>query len=259
MELMAFAFPHDAESPTFITEFPCILAEVANTFSVKFYTNDNRRFYSITRWDEHQRNERRASSRFPGPEDPESAPDKGFYGNHGFSDDSSGTSVHGDGNTVPGTGEQGKPPIAPHKGGKPETSTEITLISDDGKTSPRKNSQELTRQFDEWYAEYPKKADKQAAKRAFEKALKLTSFETLMAGARHYRDDPNRDPQYTKNPATWLNKGSWDNEAQAPRGNTPTRNPMADRFAANMAVVQRFAQREQEQEHLQSLTQIGER
>ena len=78
MELMSFAFPHDSESPTFITEFPRILTEVANTFSVEFYINDERRFYSITRWDEHQRNERRASSRFPAPDDPESAPDKEF-------------------------------------------------------------------------------------------------------------------------------------------------------------------------------------
>ena len=152
MELMSFAFPHDAESPTFITEFPRILTEVANTFSVEFYINDERRFYSITRWDEHQRNERRASSRFPAPDDPESAPDKEFYGNHGFTDNSRGDSAHTDGVSALGTGEQGnrgtgeqsnKPPVVPLEGDATE--------KDDSSSKPSKSRTSKTLIPDGWH------------------------------------------------------------------------------------------------------------
>lgn len=149
MELMAFAFPHDSESPTFITEFPRILTEVANTFSVEFYTNDNRRFYSITRWDEHQRNERRASSRLPGPGDSESAPDKEFYGNQGFSDDGHGISVQSDGNTATGTEEQGNrgtvltPPVVPLEG-------DVTA-KDDSSSKPSKRRTSKTLIPEDWH------------------------------------------------------------------------------------------------------------
>jgi hypothetical protein len=66
--------------------------------------------------------------------------------------------------------------------------------------------------FDQFWNIYPKKADKALARRSFEKALKRTTLDVILAGAERYRDDPGRDPEFTKNPSTWLNAEAWDND-----------------------------------------------
>jgi hypothetical protein len=72
--------------------------------------------------------------------------------------------------------------------------------------------QELLNQaFDKFWAVYPKKDDKPLAKRSFEKALHRTTLEVIVAGAERYRDDPNREAGFTKNPSTWLNADAWAN------------------------------------------------
>jgi hypothetical protein len=68
--------------------------------------------------------------------------------------------------------------------------------------------------FDEFWKEYPRKLDKGAAFKAFRSALKVATFEQILAGAIAYRNDPNRDPEFTKYPATWLNADAWENEIQ---------------------------------------------
>jgi hypothetical protein len=71
--------------------------------------------------------------------------------------------------------------------------------------------------FEQFWEIYPKKADKALAKRSLEKALKRTTAERILDGARHYRDDPRRDDAFTKNPSTWLNADAWDNECVKPK------------------------------------------
>lgn len=66
--------------------------------------------------------------------------------------------------------------------------------------------------FDLFWSSYPLKVGKSAAKTAFAKAMKQTDIDTVIAGAIRYTNDPNRDPAYTKHPATWLNAGCWDDE-----------------------------------------------
>jgi len=68
--------------------------------------------------------------------------------------------------------------------------------------------------FNEFWKEYPRKLDKGAAFKAFRSALKVATFEQILAGAIAYRNDPNRDPEFTKYPATWLNADAWENEIQ---------------------------------------------
>jgi hypothetical protein len=65
--------------------------------------------------------------------------------------------------------------------------------------------------FETWWEAYPKKADKRVAEQAFFKALKRTNLDTLMAGVLQYSLDPARKPEFTKNPATWLNADAWAN------------------------------------------------
>lgn len=69
----------------------------------------------------------------------------------------------------------------------------------------------LNKGFATFWAIYPKKDDKPLAKRSFEKALKRANLDVIIAGAERYRDDPNREQLFTKNPSTWLNADAWEN------------------------------------------------
>lgn len=66
--------------------------------------------------------------------------------------------------------------------------------------------------FDEFWKAYPKKADKQTAKRAWVKAVRLVDPQVMIDAALRYRNDPNREDAFTKNAATWLNAGAWEND-----------------------------------------------
>lgn len=72
--------------------------------------------------------------------------------------------------------------------------------------------------FDQFWSIYPLKKDKPAGRRAFKSAMKRVSLETILDGAKRYRDDPNRELQFTKNPSTWLNNDCWDNPPEPFRG-----------------------------------------
>jgi len=83
--------------------------------------------------------------------------------------------------------------------------------------------------FDEFWNAYPRKLDKAKAFRAFRSALKRTKFEDIMAGVIAYRNDAARNPDFTKDPATWLNSDSWENAAT----------PSADSEATERARIRR--------------------
>jgi hypothetical protein len=70
----------------------------------------------------------------------------------------------------------------------------------------------LNKAFNDFWAIYPKKQDKGLAKRSFEKALTRANLEDILDGAERYRDDPNRENLFTKNPSTWLNADAWEND-----------------------------------------------
>jgi hypothetical protein len=70
--------------------------------------------------------------------------------------------------------------------------------------------------FLEFWNAYPKKLDKAKAFRAFKAAMKRAKFEDILAGVIAYRNDPTRNPDFTKYPASWLNADSWENAATLP-------------------------------------------
>jgi hypothetical protein len=76
----------------------------------------------------------------------------------------------------------------------------------------------LNSKFDKFWAVYPKKTDKRLALKSFVKALKRETLEPILDGAMRYRDDPNRDDGFTKNPSTWLNADAWENGPEPVRG-----------------------------------------
>lgn len=64
---------------------------------------------------------------------------------------------------------------------------------------------------------YPRKVAKQAAFKAFVKALETTALDVILDGARRYAEDPNRTPTFTAHAATWLNAQRWLDEPLPPR------------------------------------------
>lgn len=91
-------------------ELQCLLSEVQNAYDVTFYTVENRHYFAIPSWDDHQKTQRRANRRNPTPDDPRATLDQRFYkdaGKQGVSERTQGTSVHPQGTSVLGTGEPG--------------------------------------------------------------------------------------------------------------------------------------------------------
>jgi DNA-binding MarR family transcriptional regulator len=71
--------------------------------------------------------------------------------------------------------------------------------------------------FDEFWSIYPEKRDKAMARTKWKAALKVASADEIIAGAQRYRDDPNRDPQFTKYPKTWLGNKGWEEGPLRPK------------------------------------------
>lgn len=71
---------------------------------------------------------------------------------------------------------------------------------------------QLNAYFDEFWQAYPIHRERKAAAALFERVVRKERVDpqAVIDGARRYRDDPNRDENFTKLPTTWLNKGCWD-------------------------------------------------
>lgn len=71
--------------------------------------------------------------------------------------------------------------------------------------------EELVR-FPEFYKIYPRHEKRPDAEKAFGKALKRATAEEIISGAQRYRDDLNREDQFTAHPASWLNADCWNDD-----------------------------------------------
>jgi hypothetical protein len=70
--------------------------------------------------------------------------------------------------------------------------------------------------FEEFWRCYPKRAGKDAARRAYEKIIRNGSATVaeLLAGAKRYTAErAGQDQKYTKHPSGWLNDGRWRDDA----------------------------------------------
>ena len=64
--------------------------------------------------------------------------------------------------------------------------------------------------FEQFWAIYPRRVSRLEAEKAFVKALERTSLETVLAGVRRYgAERSDKDPQFTKSPARWLDGDCW--------------------------------------------------
>jgi hypothetical protein len=92
----------------------------------------------------------------------------------------------------------------------------------------------LVEQFDAFWAVYPKKAGKGAARKAWERAVKKTPPALIIAGARRYAAQvANADPKFTKYPQGWLNDERWTDDVDVRPGSTLT-----DKNRALVALIQ---------------------
>jgi hypothetical protein len=66
-----------------------------------------------------------------------------------------------------------------------------------------------TGDFEKFWNTYPIKVGKGAAMKAWVKAIKRATPEIITEGAGRYASDPNREPEFTAHPATWLNGDRW--------------------------------------------------
>jgi len=202
-ELAAFAFPNDDDIGT--AEIQRLCKEVAACFGTEFYTHRGRPYYCIPAWDDHQKTERRAKGRNPRPDDDETTPDQRV---HGGEHHNLGTSSSTQGKSPVGTGEQG------NRGtGEEETS------------SPAAPSMPTPPSFDAFWDEYPRRVGKQAAIKAWTKAVKHTTPAAILDGALRLAQDPNREDQFTPHPATWLNEGRWEDDPLPDRTQTARTRP----------------------------------
>ena len=103
-----------------------------------------------------------------------------------------------------------------------EAENGATLAPSTGRLSrpmnhPNKPSNETSDDFDLFWINYPIKVGKQAAKKAWDKAIKVEAPDVIIAGVIRYATDPNRHPSFTAHAATWLNAHRWNDSALPPR------------------------------------------
>jgi len=106
-----------------------------------------------------------------------------------------------------------------------ESDNGATLATPTGRLSrpmnhPIKPSNE-TPEFDLFWDQYPIKVGKAAAKKAWEKAIKVEAPDVIILGAVQYAADPNRHPSFTAHASTWLNAGRWADAPLPPRMLSP--------------------------------------
>lgn len=91
----------------------------------------------------------------------------------------------------------------------------IDLPASSPPTSKADLAQQLAEDFNDWYSLYPKHVGRGAAVNSYTRARKKASADELLAGAKRYAQErTDKDRQYTKAPAAWLNQECWSDEPE---------------------------------------------
>lgn len=167
------------------------LATLERALLIERYEVGGKPLLFIHSWDRHQRVDRPGKPRFPRPV-PDAPPPT--WESPDTPDCDTSASRHPRECDATGEGEQGS------RGAGATTSLNDRL--DAG--------------FDDFWAAYPKKVDKQKAKKAWRATRRRgVPAEKLISGSAGYaRERASENPQFTKYPATWLNSGAYDNEPE---------------------------------------------
>ncbi len=103
--------------------------------------------------------------------------------------------------------------------------TSLELSKDNSNKKAIKNT--FDDEFESFWALYPKKTGKEAARKAYQKARKGTDYDTIIRGVNDYINaNPWRgEKQFCKHPATWLNGGHWSDEHEVASNNATPAKP----------------------------------
>lgn len=198
LRVIAFAFPGD-DIPA--SDYPRLLADVSGAFGVVFFKHEGRPYYAVPEWEKHQRTEKKAKPKEGLLEAAQSAIAAGRQRDSERPQKASE-------NPPPsgGTSGAGNRKLEVGKG----TEEERTSSDPDGPDPP---TADYPQAFEDWWEHYPRKDAKRKALEAWRRARKRATNQELINGAVRYAQDPNRQEQYTKQPATWLNGDCWLSEA----------------------------------------------
>lgn len=168
------------------------LARLSDHQRITRYTVAGKPFLYVNNWDKHQRIDKPNKPRYERPDHPEAVLTCGYGGSReGLAQVSREMLA----SPAPGAVEQG------NRG------------TGDVKT-PSPLRDEALSGFAEFWRLYPRKVGKQAALKAYRKALKTATVSAIVEGVGRYAADPNLpEPTFIPHPATWLNGGHWDDEA----------------------------------------------
>lgn len=120
-----------------------------------------------------------------------------------------------------------EPPVEPS-----ERTTDVVLYTREACT------------FEEFWAVYPRREAKGAARRAWDGAVKRALPAVVIAGAVRYRDDPNRDAGFTAHPSTWLNQDRWEDDPLPARISTARRlSPLEQNMARHQDLLEALSER----------------
>ena len=154
------------------------LQKLAEANLIARYKVGNKAFLYVNTWDSHQRIDKPNKARHPLPTSENAEPRETLATP---SRDSSET-------PAPGAGEQG------NRGTGEQASTEADT-------------------FDQWWATYPRKEAKGAARKAYQAALKKTTHDTLQAAVEARLPEWGRtDRKFIPLPSSWLNAERWGDE-----------------------------------------------
>lgn len=233
-ELEAFCFPNDdvAELPRKSRgnsgdsagrwrNFAEICGEVADAYGIKFYRVNERPYYVIPNFKQHQSKDFRPKSKYP-------TEDEGYFfdvtsGNRisgvGDDDSNAGTSAHSRGNSAP---TAGKSSLVTGEQGNRGTG-ENTCSSKDERVS----TNTYPEAFEEFWRAVPseKKTGKKKALTQWRNATKkITNDELIHHMHQHvqHHQARNGNCQYMQDPERWLRNERWEDELTIPNQPTAT-------------------------------------
>ena len=105
-------------------------------------------------------------------------------------------------------------------------------------------------EFNLFWAIYPRKEAKGAARTAFIKACRKVSFDVIIEGAKRFAQDPNRQDEFTAHASTWLNQERWSDAPLPTRGGVVTRTETSVMRALDIA--QKFIDEEERAKEIEN-------
>ena len=97
--------------------------------------------------------------------------------------------------------------------GSPYPGHKLSKITIDNKSISPAPPKQAEDGFEEFWDTYPRRIGKEAARKAYSKALRAADRVTLLKSAKAFSGlRKGQDEKFTPHPATWLNQGRWDDE-----------------------------------------------